>query len=115
MHWSDLNNPLYFPENNFSTVGDGSQKITAFGKQNDMLIIFKEHEIYYTNYASNNFTAEEVMSGAIIDVASSSATFPLTQIHSLIGCDCPNTIRLCANRLVWATTDKKSLYACRNK
>ncbi len=107
VHWSDLNNPLYFPENNFSTVGDGSQKVTAFSKQNDMLIIFKEHEIYFTNYASNNFTAEEVMSGAVIDVASSSAKFPLTQIHSLIGCDCPNTIRLCANRLVWATTDKK--------
>lgn len=25
MHWSDVNNPLYFPENNYAYIGGGDQ------------------------------------------------------------------------------------------
>lgn len=39
--WSGLNNPLYFPENCYAYVGNNSQGVTAFGRQSDMLVIFK--------------------------------------------------------------------------
>lgn len=108
IRWSDTNNPLYIPENNYVYIGEPSQPITALGKQSDMLVIFKEHEIYSTNYVSNgNISADDVLSGNIVDVSANKAMFPITQIHAYVGCDCPNTIQLCNNHLVWATSDGK--------
>lgn len=99
--WSDVNNPLYFPENNYVTVGDASQKITALAKQGSMLVIFKEREIYAATYSAGSYTAADVEQGKVGDVAAQAAVFPITQLHSGIGCDRPDTIVLCANRLVW--------------
>lgn len=106
MHWSDLNSPLYFPENNYSYVGQKSQKITVFGKVFDILVIFKQREIYYTKYVSGaEMTADDVLSGNVIDVTASAAVFPLYPLHDTIGCDLPHTLQLCNNRLCWATSD----------
>lgn len=103
VHWSDINNPLYFPENNYAYVGEANQAVTAFGKQSDMLVIFKENELYYANYvAGAAFTAQDVINGKVVDVTAYMAQFPITQIHTGIGCDCPMTIQLCNNRLIWA-------------
>lgn len=102
VYWSDLNNPLYFPENNWFNVGTTGSKVTAFGKQNDKLIIFKENEIYYTNYTQTTTPeAEEVQNQSFIDLTTANANFPLVLINSSIGCDCPNTVELCRNRLVF--------------
>lgn len=104
--WSDLNNPLYFPENNYFYVGESSSPVTAFGKQSDMLVIFKDNETYYTQYNRNtSITAEAVMEQSVIDIAASSVYFPLTLINANIGCDCPNTVELCRNRLVWTNSN----------
>ena len=101
--WSDVNKPLYFPENNYAYVGDTSQPVTGFGKQGDLLMIFKESELYAAQYvAGTNYSAEDVENGKIVDVAAAAAQFPLTPIHPTIGCDCPDTIRLVNNRLCWA-------------
>ena len=106
--WSDADNPLYFPENNYARVGDSAQKITAFGKQSDILVIFKERELFYATYkAGTGFSAQDVMDGKVVDVAANMATFPIAQINAGIGCDCPQTIQLCNNRLVWATSEGK--------
>lgn len=106
VHWSDINNPLYFPENNYAYIGESSQKVTGFGKQTDILVIFKEHEIYSAEYVSGNtYTAQDVIDGKVVDVTANAAIFPITPINSGIGCDCPNTIQLCNNRLIWATSD----------
>lgn len=106
--WSAINNPLYFPENSNSRIGDYGQAITAFGKQSDMLVIFKEHELFYSTYQSGSFDWQDVYSGnTVVDVETSSAAFPIFQINACIGCDCPHTIQLCNNRLVWATSDGK--------
>lgn len=100
--WSGLNNPLYFPENAYFHVGDTSTAVTGFGKQSDMLVIFKENETWYTQYQQNtNITAENLINQSVIDYASSSVYFPLIQINSNIGCGYPETIELCRNRLVW--------------
>lgn len=106
--WSDLNNPLYFPENCYAYVGDKSQAVTAFGRQSDTLVIFKEREIYQTQYVSSDApTAEEVINQSVIDLTTQMAYFPMTQVHGYIGCDCPNTVQLCRNRLVWANSNGK--------
>jgi hypothetical protein len=100
--WSGLNNPLYFPENSYFNVGNETGAVTGFGKQSDKLIIFKENETWFTQYAQNtNITAQDLINQNVIDYASSSVYFPLTQINSNIGCLYPDTIQLCRNRLVW--------------
>lgn len=102
VHWSDTNNPLYFPENNYAYVGDSGQAVTAFGKQENLLVIFKERSLYYASYvAGTDFTAQDVIDGRVVDVAANLAKFPITPIHDQVGCDCPATVQLCSNRLVW--------------
>ncbi len=103
--WSDLNNPLYFPDNAYFRVGDDLQPVTAFGKQNDMLIIFKPNEMYGTCYTrGDSIAASQVIENGV-SYQSSSVYFPLTLLHSKIGCDIPNSVQLCKNRLVWAHTN----------
>lgn len=102
--WSDLNNPLYFPENNYFRVGENSSAVTGFGKQADMLVIFKENGsgIYYTKYQQNSdITAEDLINQNVVDYVASSVYFPLVQINPNVGCSHPETIQLCRNRLVW--------------
>ncbi len=106
--WSDLNKPLYFPENNYFYVGEPSSRVTAFGKQSDMLVIFKDNETYFTQYNRNtNITDDNLIDQSVIDYVGSSVYFPLTLINANIGCDCPDTVQLCRNRLVWAGSDGK--------
>lgn len=99
--WSDINKPLYFSENTYSKIGTNNQKVTAFGKQGESLIIFKEKELYSANYNSYPLSAE----GVTVDVVASDAVFNISQIHGYIGCDCPNTVQLCRNRLVWLNSN----------
>ena len=104
--WSSLNNPLYFPENNYAYVGDKSQGVTAFGQQGENLIIFKEKSTYYSYYNVNdNITADDLINQSVVDYEANSAIFPMIQLNANIGCDCPNTVQLCRNRLVWSNSD----------
>ena len=106
VHWSSLDNPLYFPEGNFAYVGEDTDRVTAFGKQNDMLVIFKENALFYTTYVQGDaVTAEDVEAQQVTDIEAAAAMFPMMQIHPEVGCDCPNTIQLCNNRLVWLNSD----------
>lgn len=104
--WSGLNNPLYFPENNYAYVGDKSQGVTAFGQQGENLIIFKEKSTYYSYYATNdNITADDLINQSVVDYEAYAVCFPMIQLNASIGCDCANTVQLCRNRLVWANSD----------
>ncbi len=106
VHWSALNNPLYFPENNYAYVGEETNAVTAFGKQSDMLVIFKERELYYTTYnQGGTVSVEEIEAQTVVDIEAAAAMFPMLQLHPELGCDCPGTIRLCNNRLVWLNSD----------
>ena len=104
IYWSDADNPLYFPENNFAYIGDAGQFVTAFAKQGEKLIIFKESEVYYATYTSGSRVSKYLLDGSVIDATSNEAGFPVSPIHPSVGCDCPETIQLCGNRLVWATS-----------
>lgn len=104
--WSALNDPLYFPENNYFYVGNQRQAVTAFGKQGENLVIFKTNETYYTYYAQNtDITADNLISQSVVDFQANSVYFPLVLINGAIGCDCPDTVQLCRNRLVFANSD----------
>lgn len=104
--WSSLNNPLYFSENNYAYIGDKSQKVITFGQQGENLMIFKERSTYYTYYVTNdNITADNLINQTVVDYEANSVFFPMIQLNGSIGCDCPNTVQLCRNRLVWASSD----------
>lgn len=105
--WSDFENPLYFSENNYAYVGDKGQKTTGFGRQGASLIVFKEHQIYSCDYNLNNVSADELVEQNVIDLSSAVSNFTFKLIHSKIGCDCPKTIQLCFNKLLWATSEGK--------
>lgn len=105
VHYSAADDPTYFPENGYLYVGSSAQPVTAFARQDSLLVVFKTHEIYCLDYLRITMTADEVIRGEVIDTAVQSAAFPVTPIHSQIGCDCPRTIQLCLNRLVWTTSD----------
>lgn len=93
--WSVAENPFYFPENACTTVGVSGQAVTAFGKQDGHLVLFKEHEVY---------TAECIRGGADAE-DTAQAVFPIYAIHTEIGCDLPDTVALFGNRLTWASRD----------
>lgn len=103
--WSALNDPLYFPVTAYASLGDPDEALTAFGKQGELLVLFKEHSLYAAEYVrGESVTAEKVQSGAVTDITAT-ALFPITPIHAEIGCDLPRTVALLGNRLVWACTD----------
>lgn len=104
--WSALNNPLYWPENNYARIGDNTQAVTALAQQGNTLIIFKEREIYYSEYVASTLDAEDFVNGSVLDTEVNAAYFPVTPLSADIGCDCPDTICLCNNHLVWVTSRK---------
>ena len=107
VHYSSIHDATYFPENNYAYVGSPSQAVTALKKQGSMLVIFKKQEIYYAAYQAGGTSAEDVLSGANVDVEAAAAVFPLTPLSSDIGCDCPGSLKLCADHLVWVNRDHK--------
>ncbi len=95
--WSDFENPLYFSENNYVYVGDRDKRVTALARQGASLIIFKENEIYSTQYVQGGVTDNL----STVDISVRLATFPTVLINSGIGCPYPESIQLCLNRLVF--------------
>lgn len=92
VRWSAVNDPYYWPETNAAFVGDSSEPVTAFGKQGDLLVMFKPREIYSASSAADGTAGE-------------AGRLPITPISAVTGCDCPDSVRLVNNRLVWAHTD----------
>lgn len=101
--WSHVDNPLYFPDANEAYVGDSHAPITAFGKQSDMLVIFKTHETYAAEYVSQSDPITAVLPHTQ-ERQAYRAYFPITPLHATIGCDCPDSVQLVNNKLVWMTS-----------
>lgn len=102
VHWSDVNNPLYFPMYSSCTVGNIAHPVTAFARLREKLVVFKEREIYSMTYEQGRYSTEDLQNGTVIDVTTASASFPVALLYPSAGCDCPRTIQLCENRLLWA-------------
>ncbi len=104
VRWSAPDNPLYFPEHNYGRAGDTGSAVTAFGRQGDRLILFKEHELYALSGTAGRVGADPETG---MPAPESAVRFPVEPVHAGVGCDLPRTIRLCGNRLVWATSAKR--------
>lgn len=102
IYWSEQGQPLYVPETNYIAVGDINQAITAFGKQDSKLVIFKEREIYSLSGTSGTVSANRVDGQLAKNAGAETDYFPLSQLHGQIGCAAPKTVQLCGNRLCWA-------------
>lgn len=102
IYWSGQGQPLYFPETQYITVGDINQAVTAFGKQDGVLMIFKEREIYSLSKPDGLVSMDTVDGHLVQEETATCEYFPLTQIHGQIGCMAPQTLALCGNRLLWA-------------
>ena len=84
--------PSYFPMTQYQFAGDAEDPITAFGKQQGYLIIFKQESLGRTSLGT-----ETVDDRLTIDL-------PYTGINAKIGCDLPYTVELVENNLVWCNT-----------
>ncbi|MBR3778198.1 MAG: hypothetical protein IKL13_00530 [Clostridia bacterium] len=102
--WSGIEHPLYFPEHNRVRVGDDHQAITAMGKQGSLLVLYKERETYALQYSAGT-ESDYAFAEGVVAVTSYMAKFLLMPINASVGCDCPDTVRLVNNRLVWACSD----------
>jgi hypothetical protein len=89
-YWSDVNNPTYIPASQYNFTGTPDEIITGFGVQYNTLIVFKAKSTYGVTYS--------------YDTTAGKAYFPELCINSAVGCDCPGTIRLINDRLVFCNT-----------
>ena len=87
--------PGYFPVEQYNFAGATEEYITGFGKQQDMLVIFKEHSV-----GRATMSATEMESGRTL------ITMDYVSINSRIGCDLPWTIQLVENNLVFANREQ---------
>ena len=84
----------YFPVPYYNFAGDSSDSITGFGKQQNLLVIFKEHSIGKATFSTTKVNDRETI------------TMDYKAINSRIGCDLPWTIQLVDNNLVFCNTQQ---------
>ena len=93
-YFSDVFDATYFPESNYSSVGNGKDDITGFGAQYNILVVFKATEMYAISYSfAQNADGDY------------EAQFTSAQINVEMGCDMPDTILYVDNRLTWGSKD----------
>jgi len=93
--WSGSNtvvDPSYFPFDYYNLAGNADEYITGFGKQQKMLVIFKQESI-----GKSQFTVETIDGRDYLSL-------DYTSINDKIGCDLPNTIQLVSNNLAFCNT-----------
>ena len=87
---SALQNPLYVSSGEKEYIGDGCENITAAKKMYGNLIIFTEKSVFKMVYT---FTSGEVY-------------FSVKELSCGVGCDCPNSVQLINNRVVFLNSKK---------
>lgn len=89
-YWSGVTDPSYWPLTQYNLIGANDDAVTAFGRQQDVLIIFKSRETYAVSYT--------------YDTTVDKAYFSCVPVSAVIGCDCPNSVQVINNRLTWLTS-----------
>ena len=87
--------PAYFPMEQYNFAGATEERVTGFGKQQNMLVIFKEHSVGRASMGT-----QEMGTGRVL------ITMDYTNINSRIGCDLPWSIQLVENNLVFANKEQ---------
>lgn len=91
-------NPTYFPMDQYNIVGDSSDPIVAFGRQQDRLVIFQGHRVSAATFGLTDVNGRLTIS------------MNVKAINDRIGCDMPKSVQLCNNNLVWAHSRYGVLY-----
>lgn len=103
--YSGKDNPLYFHDSAHISVGERAYALTAVASQNRYLFLFKQNEIYRLRLEeTRNYDMKEIFEKNLT-ASFSDPKYTLTVVHSTIGCDCPQSIAFCTNRLVWYHSD----------
>lgn len=89
----------YFPMTQYNLAGATEEPITGFGKQQNMLVIFKERSV-----GRSSMSTTEMASGRVM------ITMDYVSINSEVGCDLPWSIRLVNNNLVFASKQRGVQY-----
>lgn len=89
LYYSQQYQPTYFPAGNQLHVGN-DENITGFGRQYDLLAVFKEHEIATVSYS----------------YAAGSTKLAVNILSPFVGCDMPGSICNIDNRIVFANTEQ---------
>jgi len=84
----------YWPMDQYNLAGTGGDKITGFGKQQSMLVIFSEHSIGRTTMDTTTISDRAY------------TTMDYTPINDKTGCDLPWTIQLIENNLVFCNREQ---------
>lgn len=84
----------YFPFEQYNFAGDTEERITGFGKQQNLLVIFKERSLGRAEFGTTEMASGRVM-----------LTMDYTRINDRIGCDLPWSIQLVENNLVFCNTE----------
>ena len=80
----------YWPESGWAKLGNTEDDITGFGKQYNVLIVFKPREIYsIVSYESTNSDGEK------------EELFRSQVVNPRVGCDAPYSVQLINNLLTW--------------
>lgn len=85
--------PTYFPFDYYNYAGaNAAESIIGFGKQQSMLVIFKERSIGKSYFATVIIDGEEHLK------------LPYTPVNDSVGCNLEGSIRLVQNNLIFANT-----------
>lgn len=85
--------PTYFPYDHYNFAGTNDDFITGLAKQQNMLVIFKEHSI-----------GKSVLDTTELD-GLTHINLPYTAVNDAIGCSFEKTIQLIENNLVFANKE----------
>ncbi len=101
IYYSGKANYFYFCENNYFEVGGNSEPITAMAFQNRYLFAFKDNSIYRLKFSDTlGYDIEKIIKDGN-KMPNTSLSVSITKVHNAIGCDCPESVRFCQNRLIW--------------
>lgn len=86
-----LNDPTYWPENNYAAITSDAENLVGFGKMYDYLINLKENSLTFT-------TLDSDVGGDVI--------FPIYPLNDEYGCLAPDSIQPVANGLIFLAQTK---------
>lgn len=98
--YSDAYDISNFPESNFATLGNTEEDITGFGKQYNILIVFKPREIY------SIYSYVETAQTTVIEENLGLENFKSQLVNPRVGCDAPYSIQLINNQLTWFNSNE---------
>lgn len=87
---SELQNPLHIREDEYEVIGDGCENVTALKKMYGDLVIFTDNSVFRMSY---NFSSDNTY-------------FSVKELSCEVGCDCPDSVQLIDNRIVFMNSKK---------